>query len=129
MQHASLVAFLSGMLAPEAFMQEIANEVGQFYIDLRETKIGFILISDGPLFIVTRSAARRLLSAVGSQQLTSEAAVYVADCLVASDDIEFEDDATRDAVSFLEDDSRRFIAGQDDLWTHDEISKVLASLD
>jgi hypothetical protein len=129
MQHASLVAFLSGRLAPELFMEEIASEVVQFYANLRDTKQGFILISDGPPFVMTRSAARRLLSAVDAQQLSYEAAVYVADCIVASDDIEFADQATRDAVSFLEDDSALFIEGRDDLWTPEEVSKVLASLD
>jgi hypothetical protein len=129
MQHASLVAFLSGTLTPTAFMEEIADEVADFYADLRQTRHGFILISAGPLFVLTRPAARRFLNAVSSQQLSSDAAVYVADCLVASDDIEFEDEATRDAVSFLEDDSNRFIEERSGLWTPDEISKVLASLD
>jgi len=128
MQHASLVAFLSGMLTPEEFMDEICSEVAEFYADLRKTKRSFILISDGPLFVVTRSAARRLLTAVNAQQLPFDAAVYVADCIVASDDIEFEDDAIRDAVFFLEDDSNRFIESRGALWTSEEISNVLASL-
>ena len=110
-------------------MEEIASEVAAFYADIRETKRGFILISDGPLFVMTRSAARRLLTAVTTRQISSDAAVYVADCIVASDDIEFEDEATRDAISFLEDDSNRFIEGRNDLWTPEEISKVLASID
>jgi hypothetical protein len=129
MQHASLVAFLSGKLAPESFMEEIASEVAEFYADLRETRHGFILISDGSPFVMTRSAARRFLTAVSTQQLSSDAAVYVADCIVASDDIDFEDEVTRDAVSFLEDDSNRFIDGRNDLWTPAEVSKVLTSLD
>ncbi|MDF8334405.1 hypothetical protein [Novosphingobium cyanobacteriorum] len=129
MQHASLVAFLSGTLAPNTFMEEIAGEVAEFYADLRETKHGFIAISDGPLFVMTRSAVRRFLTAVRDGQLSFDAAVYVADCIVASDDIEFEDEVTRDAVAFLEDDSSRFIEDRDELWTQEEVSKVLASLD
>lgn len=129
MQHASLTAFLSGMLAPEAFMHEISSEVAEFYADLRATKRGFIKISDGPFFVVTRSAARRLLTAVGAQQVSPNAAVYVADCLLASDDITFADDTVRDAVSFLEDDSNRFIEGRDALWTPEDIANVIASLD
>ena len=129
MQHASLVAFLSGALTPEAFMTEIACEVAEFYADLQETSHGFILISDGPPFVMTPSAARRLLTAVSTGQVSSDAAVYVADCIVASDDIEFEDDVTRDAISFLEDDSARFIDGRNDPWTTEQLSKVLASLD
>jgi hypothetical protein len=129
MQHASLVAFLSGTRAPQAFMKEIAGEVADFYADLRETNRGFILISDGPTFVLTRSAVRRILTAVTARQLSPDAAVYVADCIVASNNIDFEDDVTRDAVSFLEDDSNRFIEGRDELWTAEEVSKVLASLD
>lgn len=110
-------------------MKEIASEVAAFYADLRETKHGFIRISDGPRFVMTRAAARRFLNAVDAQQVSSDAAVYVADCIVASDDIEFEDEATRDAVSFLEDDSNRFKEGRNDLWTSEEVSKMLASLD
>lgn len=110
-------------------MAAIAAEVRAFCADLRETKCGFINISDGPPFQMTRAAARRLLLAVDTQMLSQDAAVYVADCIVASDSIEFTDEPTREAISFLEDDSNRFIDGNDCLWTHDEISRVLASLD
>jgi len=129
MQYGSLIAFLSGTLAPELFADEIASEVAKFYADLRETRQGFILISDGPPFIITRVAARRLLDAVKSQRLSDDAAVYVADCIVASDDIEFADEATREAVSFLEDDSNRFIEGRDRLWTPEDVTTILATLD
>ena len=129
MQYASLTAFLSGALAPELFADEIASEVANFYSDLNETRHGLIRISDGPPFIMTRAAARRLLDAVKSKRLSDDAAVYVADCIVASDAIEFADEATRDAVSFLEDDSHRFIEGADQLWTPEDVAMMLASLD
>ena len=80
------------------------------------------------MFEMTRSAARRLLCAIVNRQISDEAAVYVADCIVASDDIEFADAATREAVAFIEDDSARFIEGRVDLWTHEEITKVLGTL-
>lgn len=70
MQRASLVAFLSGMLAPEAFMEEIASEVAEFYADLRKTKHGFILILDGPLDIATRPAMRRLMTDANTKKLS-----------------------------------------------------------
>lgn len=110
-------------------MEEIAAEVAEFYADLRETKHGFIAVSEGLPFVMTQPAARRFLSAVNAQQLSPDAAVYIADCIVASDDIEFADQATRDAVSFIEDDSNRFIEGSDGLWTPEEVAKLLASLD
>jgi hypothetical protein len=129
MQYASLVAFLSGTLTPEALGDEIVSEVAGFYADLRETKHGFIDVSDGPVFIMTKAAARRLLNAVATQRLSPEMAVYVADCIVASEDIEFADEATREAVSFIEDDSSLFATGDSRLWTPEEISRALATLD
>lgn len=128
MQHASLVAFLLGKSEAQSLMVEIADEVASFYADLRETNRAFINISAGPMFVMTRSAARRLLSAVANRQISNEAAVYVADCIVASDDIEFADEVTREAIALIEDDSRRFIEGSVDFWTDEELSEVLGTL-
>ncbi len=76
-----------------------------------------------------KAAARRLLEAISSRQLPAETAAYVADCIVASEYIEFADDPTRDAVAFVEDDSSRFIAERSEMWTNEEISQALAMLD
>ncbi len=102
MQHSSLVAFLSGILTAEAFAEEIADEVGAFYAVL--------------------------LHAIATKKMPAEAAVYVADCIVASDDIEFADEATRDAVSFVEDDSSLFVDGRSEIWTQKEIFSALEKL-
>ncbi|RSU74692.1 hypothetical protein BRX37_12915 [Sphingomonas sp. S-NIH.Pt3_0716] len=75
-----------------------------------------------------KAAARLLLHAVAAGQLPAETAVYVADCIVASDDIEFADEATRDAVFFIEDDSGLFIEGRSEIWTQSEILQALAML-
>ena len=127
MQYSSLVAFLSGTMRAEAFAAEIEKEVVAFYADLRATKHGFIDISRGPTFEMTRAATRLLLSAVASHLLSPDAAVYVADCILASDDIEVEDEVIRDALAFLEDDTNRFI--NKPLWTRQELTTVLRSLD
>ena len=129
MQYSSLVAFLSGSLAADVLAEEVAEEVATFHADLRETNHGFIAISDGPNFVMDRAAARLLLHAVAAGHMSAETAVYVADCIVASDDIEFADEATRDAVSFIEDDSSRFIDGGSEMWTQTEILQALAMLD
>lgn len=128
MKHDTLVAFLSGTLSPEALTDELADEVATFYADLRTTKHAFIDISSGPEFVVTTSAARRLLEAVAAQRLPQETAVYVADCMVTSDDIEFADDDVREAISLLEDDSRRFVENDGTLWTEQEIERALSLL-
>lgn len=106
MQHDSLIAFLSGTLSPEVLADEIADEVAAFYAALRATRSASIRISNGSSFILGRTGARRLLEAVADQRLQFETAVYVADCIHASKAIRFADDATREAVFFVEDDSR-----------------------
>jgi hypothetical protein len=70
---------------------------------------------------VTRDGARRLLEAVANGRLPFESANYVADCIIMSDDFEFADDAARDAIFFIEDDSRPP--------SRDETMNALQSLD
>lgn len=129
MQHSSLVAFLSGDLTPEALNEAIAEEVAAFYAALRDSGQGTIHISTGPNFVLGRAGARRLLIAVATRRLPAEVAVYVADCIAASADIEFADAPTREAVSFIEDDSNRYAGDCRQLWTDEEISGMLALLD
>ncbi|WP_254302410.1 hypothetical protein [Sphingobium chlorophenolicum] len=97
---------------------------------LEATSSGHIVIFDGPLCLVTREGARRLLEAVANGQLSFDVANYVADCIVMNDDFDFADEAVRDAIYFVEDDSGRFVAGEDD-WrpTREETLAALAMLD
>lgn len=129
MQHASIVSFLSGTLSPEALAAEISDEVAAFRAALKATRNGRIIVSDGPQFLINREGAKRLLEAVGNGRLPFDAANYVADCIVMNDNFEFADDATRDAIFFVEDDSGRFIAEDDD-WrpTREETMAALALL-
>ena len=97
---------------------------------LRTTANGNIVVTDGPQFVVTKEGARRLLEAVADERLPFDTANYIADCIVMNDDFDFADDAARDAVFFIEDDSGRFVA-QGDNWrpTRAEILAALALLD
>ncbi|MEG3087255.1 hypothetical protein [Sphingomonas sp. PB4P5] len=130
MQHSSIVAFLTGKLSPEALAEEIAAEVAAFRDALRLTAIGHIAVSDGPQFLITKDAARRLLEAVLDQRLPFTAANYVADCIIMNNDFDFADDAARDAIHYIEDDSGKIIA-QDDHWQppRDETLAAIALLD
>ncbi|WP_257555754.1 hypothetical protein [Sphingobium sp. CFD-2] len=130
MQHSSLVEFLSGNISPEALAAEIAAEVTAFRASLKATGNGDIVVSGGPLFLVTKDGARRLLQAVANERLPFDTANYIADCIVMNDDFEFADEATRDAIFFLEDDSGRFVTTDDD-WrpTREETLAALALLD
>ncbi len=129
MQHASIVSFLSGTLSPEALACEISDEVAAFRVQLKATRNGRIIISDGPDFIVTKEGAKRLLEALLKETISFDMANYIADCITLSDHFEFADDATREAIFFLEDDSGRFIT-DDDHWhpTSQATMAVLALL-
>lgn len=129
-QRSSIVRFLSGTLAPEALADEIADEVAAFREALRTTASGNIIVSNGPQFLVTKTGARRLLEAVAREKLPFDAANYIADCIIMNLDFDFEDDAARDAAHFIEDDTERFIA-EDDNWrpTREATLAALALLD
>lgn len=111
---------MTGVLTPEALSDEITAEVTACNAAFRAGENGYIVITDGPAFEVTRDGARRLLSAIAEKRLPFELANYVADCNMMSDDFDFADDAVPDAVHFVEDDSRPP--------THDETINALALL-
>ncbi|WP_243645510.1 hypothetical protein [Sphingomonas sp. PP-CE-1G-424] len=71
-----------------------------------------------------------MLEAVADERLPFDAANYLADCIVMNDDFDYADEAVRDAVLFIEDDSGRFATGEDD-WrpTRADTLAALAHLD
>jgi hypothetical protein len=105
MKHPSLLAFLNGKLSPAAFAREIHDEVAERNIAFKAGENGYIVIEDGPPTIITRSHVRRLLGAVADKTLPFESANYAADCLIMSDDFDFEDQLVKEAIYFIEDDS------------------------
>ncbi len=106
MEYASLVGFLTGSLSPEVLSNEVATEVAACNTAFQAGENGYIVITDGPRFAVTRDGAKRLLQAVSDGRLSFEIANYLADCIIMSDDFDFADDVSRDAIWFVEDDSR-----------------------
>lgn len=120
MEHATLVGFLIGAIPPEVLVDEIAAEVHACDAAFRAGENGYILITDGASVEVTREGARRLLESVADERLPFQLATYVADCIMMSDDFQFADDVVRDAINFVEDDSRPP--------THDETIEALAKL-
>lgn len=106
MLHASLVAFLNGDLSPDDFGAEIAEEADACERGFRSGGVGHIIVTDGPETLVTPEHAKRLLQALADGRLPFLSANYTADCIAMSDDFEFADDAVKDAVYFVADDSR-----------------------
>ncbi|WP_308815235.1 hypothetical protein [Sphingomonas sp. GV3] len=120
MEHATLVGFLTGKLSPEVLVDEITTEVNACEASFRAVETGYIIITDGPPVEVTREGARRLLAAIADGRLPFQLANYVADCIIMSDDFDLADEAVREAVNFVADDSRPPM--------HDETIKALATL-
>ena len=105
MEHTLLVGFLEGNVAPEQFGEDVAEEVAACNQAFRSGKVGYINITDGPSFIVTRDHAKRLLEAILEERLGFELANYTADCIIMSDAFELADDVVKEAIFFVEDDS------------------------
>ncbi|GHC92067.1 hypothetical protein [Novosphingobium pokkalii] len=101
MEHASLVAFLEGRLAPEQFGEEVADEVRACNLACKQTGEGHVSITSGPNTIVTRDHARRMLEAVVEQRLSLEIANYTTTCIIFGD-FEFEDDVVNEAIWLIE---------------------------
>ena len=107
MEHSLLVSFLDGKTSAEEFSREIKQEVDACEESLRSpTKVGYIIITDGPQLTVTRDHMKRLLQCLLDGSLPWMSANYTGDCLMMSDDFDPEDDAVAEAIEFVSDDSR-----------------------
>lgn len=105
-EHATLVGFLTGELSPEVLVDEISTEVNACEASFQAGENGYIIITDGRPVKVTREGARRLLAAIAHERLPFQPANYVADSIIMNDDFDLADDAVRDAINFVADDSR-----------------------
>lgn len=103
MNHCTLVQFLDGQMPQLQFSREISPEVLECTAALKTAGHGRIFITDGPDTVLTRARARRLLQAVADKVLSSEAASYVADCIIMSHTFLWEDDSVGEAIHFLAD--------------------------
>jgi hypothetical protein len=106
MEHASIVSFLTGRSSPETFSHEIAPEV-EACLRGFERGVGSIIVGGGPATVITRDHAARLLRALFDERLSFDAANYLADGLIMSDDFDFADTEVADAIHFVADDTRQ----------------------
>ena len=105
MKHASLIAFLNGVLPAERFSAEIAGEVDAFCASIKATRQGQVVLTDGPETLLTRDHARRLVQAVIDEALSFEAANYIADGVIMSDSFSWDDDLVGELLHLLADDT------------------------
>jgi len=120
MKHSSIISFLHGEMSAGEFLDEVQGEVDECIAGLKTKGVGNIIVKDGPLTIIYRKHAARLFKSVLANELSSEVANYLADGLVMSEDFDFADEVTLEALHFLADDSRRP--------TIEEIQSTLATL-
>lgn len=107
MEHALLTSFLEGTTLPEDFARAIRQEMDACEEGCRSpSNVGYIIITDGPLFVVTREHMKRLLRSMLDESLPWMSANYTGNCLIMSDDFEPEDNEVAEAIEFVADDSR-----------------------
>lgn len=105
MRHSSLASFLNGERSPDKFWREIEPEVTECLPACDRGSSGHVIITDGPGTMIGREQVAVLLTALVEAKLPLQAASYVADALIMSDDYEWEDDAVSEALFFLSDES------------------------
>lgn len=105
MRHSSLASFLNGELPPKVLWLEIEAEVTECLAACAKGGAGHVIITDGPDTQVSRDHVAILLAALADATLPLEAASYIADALIMSNDFEWEDEAVADALFHLSDES------------------------
>ncbi len=107
MEHALLASFLDGRTQAATFAQSIQQEVDACEAGTRSpAKIGYIVITDGPQFTVTRTHMARLLQSLLEGTIPWMSANYTGDCLMMSDDFQPENEEVGEVIGWVADDSR-----------------------
>ena len=107
MEHALLASFLEGRTPAAAFAQAIEQEVDACEAGVRSSaNIGYIIVTDGPQFTVTRTHMARLLQSLLDGTIPWMSANYTGDCLMMSDDFQPDNEEVAEAIGWIADDSR-----------------------
>ncbi|MER8975798.1 hypothetical protein [Mesorhizobium sp. M0408] len=106
MQHSSLVSFLNGDKLPDELWQEIEAEVTECVTAASKPgSVGHVIITEGPNTIIDRRHVDVLVNGLADGTLPVQAAAYVADALIMSDDFNFADEGVLEVLFFLSDES------------------------
>ena len=90
---------------PDELWREIETEVTECLAACAKGGAGHVIITDGPDTPVAREQVAILLDALAEGKLPLEAASYIADALIMSDDFDWEDDVVAEALFSLSDES------------------------
>lgn len=105
MRHSSLASFLNGERPADELWREIEAEVRECLAACAKGGSGHVFITDGPDTQVVPKQVAVLLIALAETKLPLDAASYIADALIMSDNFEWENDAVSEALFFLSDES------------------------
>lgn len=105
MQHASLTSFLNCDGSAEDLWREIEMEVTACLAACAKGGAGPVIITAGPPTILSRGHVITLIEALADAKLPMNAASYIADAIIMSDDFDWEDEGIADAMFRLSDDS------------------------
>ena len=107
MEHGLLTSFLDGTTPATTFAQAIAQEVDACAAGVRSpANTGYIIVTDGPQFTVTRTHMARLLQSLLNGTIPWMSVNYTGDCLMMSDDFRPETKQVAAAIEWVADDSR-----------------------
>ena len=105
MQHGSLTSFLNGERSAEELWREIESEVSDCLAACAKHGSGAVIISDGPETQISRQHVAVLVSALAEDKIPINAASYIADAMIMSDDFTWEDKGIADALFRLANES------------------------
>ncbi|MCV3208509.1 hypothetical protein OHD62_27530 [Mesorhizobium sp. YC-39] len=106
MQHSSLISFLNGEKSPNELWREIETEVTECMTAATTLGcVGHVIITDGPHTIINRRHVDVLVGRLADGILPVQAAAYIADALIMSDDFDFAEDGVSEILFLLSDES------------------------
>jgi hypothetical protein len=106
MQSSSLISFLNGEKPPAELWREIEAEVNECVAAASKLGgVGHVIITDGPDTIIDRRHVEVLVGGLADGILPVQAAAYIADALIMSDDFDFADEGVSKVLFFLSDES------------------------
>jgi len=105
MRHSSLASFLNGELPADELWRQIETEVGDCIAACAKGGTGHVIITHGSDTLVAPQQVSVLLTALADDKLPLDAASYIADALIMSENFEWDDASVAEALFFLCDES------------------------
>jgi hypothetical protein len=99
------MAFLNRLTPPEALAAEIEAEVAECQKKTSKGGAGGVIITSGPRTVITKRQTDVFLGALEAARIPLNAASYIADALILSEDFDFADEGVKEAIFYVSDES------------------------